>query len=99
MSQLQVRAPAESDIADAVAWYDRQADGLGAEFIRALDASFASILRAPESYPVVHGEIRRALLRRFPYAVFYLLRDDAVIVIACLHGRRHPRRWQGRGAE
>jgi plasmid stabilization system protein ParE len=35
-------------------------------------------------------------LRRFPYSLFYRIIDDQVIVVACMHGRRHPRRWQSR---
>jgi hypothetical protein len=50
----------------------------------------------PERYPVVRGEARRALLRRFPYAVFFVATPDLVSVLACMHARRDPRRWQER---
>jgi toxin ParE1/3/4 len=70
--------------------------GLGAEFVRAVDAVLASIMRDPELYPVAHRNARRVLLRRFPHAVYYLSFTDRVEVAACLHFRRHPRRWHSR---
>jgi plasmid stabilization system protein ParE len=45
---------------------------------------------------LVHGEARRAVLRRFPYSVIYAVREDEIVVIACFHGRRDPKRWQDR---
>jgi len=50
----------------------------------------------PERYPLVRGTVRRALLRRFPYAVFFVATADFVSVLACMHARRDPRRWQER---
>ena len=50
----------------------------------------------PERFPIISGRTRRALLRRFPFGVFYILEPDRVAVTACLHGRRDPRRWQSR---
>jgi plasmid stabilization system protein ParE len=69
---LIVRPPAEADFESAFRWYQEQNLGLGAEFIRAVDAVLASIVREPEAYPVVYRQSRRALLRRFPYAVYFL---------------------------
>jgi plasmid stabilization system protein ParE len=93
---LVVRAEAAADVRGAVRWYEAQAAGLGREFLRAVRALFASLEREPRLYPVAEGEIRRALLRRFPYALYFTLDDEAVIVLACLHVRRDPAAWQGR---
>jgi plasmid stabilization system protein ParE len=51
-----------------------------------------------EAFPQVYGETRRALLERFPYGIYFIsaILNDEVIVLAVLHGRRHPRRWQSR---
>lgn len=46
--------------------------------------------------PVVHRDTRRLLLRRFPYGVFYRLVKDEIVVVGCLHAKRHPRVWRGR---
>ena len=66
------------------------------DFTRAVRTVFSLIDRNPEQFGQVHGEIRRALVRRFPYAIYYVLESDQVSVIACVHTRRHPRRWQSR---
>jgi toxin ParE1/3/4 len=50
---------------------------LAAEFLRALDATIAAVERNPDQFPQVHGEKRRALLRRFPYGVIFSVSDEA----------------------
>ena len=93
---LIVRADAESDVEAAYHWYEERSPGLGAEFLRAVEASLSSVERDPERYPQHYKRARRALLRRFPYALFYVIESDLVEVIGCLHTRRHPRRWRSR---
>ena len=94
--RLVVRAAAEADIVDAALWYEQRAQGLGTEFLRALDVAFAEIARMPDRFPAVHRECRRALLRRFPYAVYFVATPDRISVVACMHARRDPRRWRER---
>jgi plasmid stabilization system protein ParE len=94
--RLVVREAAEADIAEAARWYEQRSPGLGSEFLRAVDVTLAEIARMPERYPIVRGGARRALLRRFPYAVFFVVRPNLVSVIACLHARRDPRHWRER---
>jgi plasmid stabilization system protein ParE len=93
------RDEAEADIAEAALWYERRAVGLGAEFVRSVDACFAIISRQPDIFPVVYRQTRMALLRRFPYLVIYRVFPDFVSVVAVVHGRRHPRHWKTRVAE
>ena len=50
----------------------------------------------PLAYPRVHGETRRAVVRRFPYAIYFRPVSDEVVVLAVMHGRRLPRRWRSR---
>ena len=95
--QLLIRPAAAADIEDAFVWYEQQRPGLGSEFLKVLDNGLAAIRRAPQLHPVVHRDTRRLLLPRFPYGVYYRLYPDAVVVVACMHGRRNPRRWQSRG--
>jgi len=78
MTRLLVRSAAEADMADAALWYEARAVGLGAEFLRAVDVTLAEIQRMPQRFPVVHGTCRRALLRRFPYAVLFLPTAEAI---------------------
>jgi len=93
---IRLRDAAEADVGDALAWYRERGHELGDQFVQALDQCLESIQRNPLAFARVHGEIRRALLRRFPYCDFYIIAASEVVVLACLHGHRDPRIWQGR---
>ena len=93
-----IRPEAEADLAEAFAWYEERRPGLGDRFLLSVEAVLAAIERYPESFPVVYAQVRRALLRRFPYGVFYTVKESAVVVLAVFHCAREPRRWQERGA-
>jgi plasmid stabilization system protein ParE len=84
------------DIADTYNWYEERRTGLGGEFIQEVEASFESMLRHPEMYAIVHESYRRALIRRFPYVVFYEHSGDIVTVYAVLHSSRDPMAWRMR---
>jgi plasmid stabilization system protein ParE len=96
MPEILFRPEAEAEAGDALAWYESKRAGLGNEFLLALDAVVAAILRNPRQYPVVRGPVRRAVMRRFPYAVFFVVDDVRVTVLAVFHGRRSPSCWQRR---
>jgi toxin ParE1/3/4 len=91
MRELIVRSAAEDDILDAALWYEARATGLGGDFIRSVDDCLAAIARAPEQYPVVRGNARRAPARRLPYAVYFVASHQSVEVVACMHVHRDPR--------
>jgi plasmid stabilization system protein ParE len=71
----------------------RTSSRVGEELLFELQAAFDRILENPGSFPVVHRETRRALLRRFPYAVFFRLIGERALVLAVFHGRRDPKTW------
>ena len=87
---------AKADAREAFAWYEERSTGLGFEFLRALRAALSPLSREPQQFPIVLDDIRRTRLRRFPYSVFYVAMAEATIVIAVMHDRRDPRRWQVR---
>ncbi|MEL7224764.1 MAG: type II toxin-antitoxin system RelE/ParE family toxin [Cyanobacteria bacterium P01_D01_bin.36] len=95
---LVIRPEAEFDIQDAYKYYESKETGLGSEFVRAVDACLSKVGRNPESYPVVHKQIRRSLLRRFPYGIFYIIENTTIVVIACFHAKRSPKNWAGRNS-
>ena len=71
--RLIISPEAELDIQDAFKWYEQGSSGLGSEFVRAIDSCFALIGRNPFAYPKVYQQVRRALIRRFPYGVMYVV--------------------------
>lgn len=94
--QVVVRPAAAADIDEAFLWYEGQRAGLGHEFLAAAQTLIDAVARYPLRYPMVRRDTRRALLRRFPYAVYFRTYDEVIVVVACMHGRRDPRRWQVR---
>lgn len=96
MRQLFIQPAAEAEMAESYQWYEKRLPGLGTEFLLTVKATFERIVHAPETFPLVHKNLRRALTRRFPYQVFFLVKEDRIVVIAVLHASRHPRRWMKR---
>jgi plasmid stabilization system protein ParE len=94
--RLVVRPQAEAELAAARNWYETQRAGLGQEFVDDVVTTSAAIAARPLSFPKVHGEKRRAILRRFPYGVFFRTTTDEIIILGVVHGRRHPREWRFR---
>ena len=89
-----VRPAAAADIEEAFLWYERQRAGLGDEFLIAIQSALDKIVAHPNRYPVIRRNTRRMLVHRFPYQIFYRVYDEVVVVVACMHGRRDPLRWQ-----
>ena len=84
---------AEMDIAQAAGWYEANGPGLGDAFVRAVEVALARIGRMPEAYARVEHDVRRILLGRYPFALYYLVNSDEVAVVACMHVRRDPGMW------
>ena len=94
--RMHLRPEAETDIEEAARWYEQQRGGLGDEFLDEVSMTLAAISDNPRLYPVVHKDARRALIHRFPFGIYYRVEETAIIVIAIMHGSRHPKRWQRR---
>ena len=94
--RLVLRPQAEAELLDARDWYEEQCAGLGEAFASEVDMVLARIVQTPLAYPRVQDETRRALIRRFPYAIYFQTMSDEIVVLSVIHGRRHPRRWQSR---
>ncbi|MEH2360756.1 type II toxin-antitoxin system RelE/ParE family toxin [Nostoc sp.] len=93
---LVFRPEVQEELNDAHSWYESQKPGLGDEFLDCVDETVNRISQMPESYLIVYGDIRRAVVRRFPYAVYYRIVSSRVIVTAIFYGRRDPKSWQTR---
>lgn len=84
------------DIGAAHTWYEQCSPGLGAEFLAAIELQLTRLQQAPMLYAEVMEGVRRSLLPRFPYGLFFACRDDRVHVLAVLHHARDPRHWPHR---
>jgi plasmid stabilization system protein ParE len=87
---------ADAELAEARKWYAHQRHNLDLEFMQSIDQALARITANPKQYPIVYMKLRRAVVRRFPFAIFYHISADALEVIAVFHSRRDPQRWKSR---
>lgn len=96
MRRLELRQEAEVEILDAALRYERERRDLGLRFESELDVTIRRITENPLQFPEIEPGVHRALVRIFPYGVFFLLEEPLVLVIAVLHLHRHPDAWKGR---
>ena len=96
MKRLRLTPEAELDVDGTHLWYHRQAPVLAVDFLASVDTCLASIQRQPEACALVDRTMRRALVRRFPYAVFYEVGSTEIMVYGVRHCARNPREWQRR---
>jgi len=88
---------ARAELIDAQDWYENEVPGLGQRFRGAVDAVVGRMSANPRQFPVIYKNLRRALLRRFPYSLLFVLEaDESLTVVACFHGNRDPLHWQKR---
>jgi plasmid stabilization system protein ParE len=95
--RLVVRREAQRDIREAASWYNDQQPDLGVRFLAELGDLLERIRQNPSQFPLVESEVRRGLLRRFPYSVYFVPnRGESVTVLGVLHQNRHPDTWKTR---
>lgn len=87
---LQFLPEVEEDVINGYAWYEAKSRGLGEDFFRMFYASANELSSNPLLYPKVYQDFRRRLIRRFPYAVYFTIDDDRVIVFGLFHCARNP---------
>ena len=95
-AELVLAPEAEQDIHEAYDWYERRRLGLGEEFLSCVDAAIQRIRRTPEIHGQIHENYRRAMVRRFPYVVFYEYDENTVTIYCVFHTSRNPAKWRER---
>ena len=81
----------EEDALSGCAWYEDKAPGLGEELLRVFYACAGEIPRHPLLYRKVYRDFRRCLVRRFPYAIYFRMEENQIIVFGLFHCARDPR--------
>jgi plasmid stabilization system protein ParE len=85
--------PAQAELDDAFSWYEEQAVGLGYEFLDELDQALRLVVSFPELQPQMVTKVRRCLVNRFPYGIYYGRSEDTIVVVAVAHLKRKPAYW------
>ncbi len=89
---IRFRAEVKDDALRAYRWYEDKSIGLGEEFLRIFYANARELVRNPLIYRKIYKNFRRRLLRRFPYAIYFLIENHTIIVFGLFHTARNPRR-------
>lgn len=87
---------ADDDISEAVKWYEDQQSGLANRFLQELQGTFERLRGNPFQFPIEEDEVRQAVLRSFPYTVYFRVNASQVVILAFLHQSRHPATWRTR---
>lgn len=103
MMPIRILAEAEAEIREAILFYEKRQDGLGADLHERIDVAIRAIAETPGRFPEYEGkrvarEFRRVLIDRFPYMVIYELRTDETLIVAVAHTSREPGYWDSRGS-
>ncbi len=93
---LVIRRKARAEFDEAFDWYEEQRAGLGIEFAGHVQSVFDRIAANPELHSLVFRDVRKALVRPFPYSVVYRIRGGRVVVLAVFHNKRNPDIWKSR---
>jgi toxin ParE1/3/4 len=98
VSQPKLTREAQRDIAEATAWYRDRSVRAAEEFLHAISVAFARIANNPTAHPIIDAATgaRRALLKRYPQRVLYLIDGDTLVVFAVMHHRRDDPAWRQR---
>jgi len=94
--ELFFRRIADAEFAESARWYEDQREGLGFEFIDHVQQTLDRIAEDPLRYPIILRDIREAVLSKFPFAIFYRIKQDRVVIISIFHCSRDPSAWQSR---
>jgi len=92
--KLILRQEAERDLTETYKWYNEMVPGLGSDFLAVVERALESIQENPARFPIIHREVRRALLNRFPYGIFFFFEDEKVVVLGVMHTARNPAKWR-----
>jgi len=87
---------ADLDIEETYIWYETLSLGLGKRFFDNIQNTIEYIITNPYMFQVVYKRIRRALVNKFPYGIYYIVENEKVIIIGILHFHRHSSSWEKR---
>ena len=87
---------AETELVEAAQFYEHRVPGLGGHFLDAVNHAVELIIHDPERWNVIEGDVRRYLISRFPYSIYYRSLTEAIRILALKHHSRHPDYWRYR---
>jgi plasmid stabilization system protein ParE len=96
MTRVSFHRLAERELNDAVLYYESESPGLGVIFLDEIERFIEAIANNPSEGIKVRGQVRRRILRRFPYGILYSVKAEGIRILAIMHLKRRPMYWVGR---
>jgi plasmid stabilization system protein ParE len=96
MKRIIILPFAELDIKQTVSYFEEISVDLKLDFIKIIDRSFKEITTNPDTYPIIKYDIRKFIIDRFPFCIYYIHSDEIIYVLAVFHDKRNPKIWQKR---
>ncbi len=96
MKKAVFRQVAKEEVDKAFEWYEAHECGLGRRFVEALNSTISNMETFPKMYQCIRGEVRQAVLKRFPYSVLYIEEENRIVILAVFHQSRDPVIWEER---
>jgi plasmid stabilization system protein ParE len=87
---------AEAEFFAAIDYYEGCGPGLGYDFAIEVHSTIESIRSFPKAWAILEDDLRRCLVRRFPYGIVYSQDGDAIFILAVMHLHRDPEYWRDR---
>jgi toxin ParE1/3/4 len=94
ITQVVLIPEAEADLAEAAKWYEQRLDGLGRELVICIRETLQPLSSLPDHHEEVIPEIRRKMVKRFPYSIFYRSHENRIEVLGIFHNHRDPKAWE-----
>ena len=89
-----LRQEARDEFDDAFDWYEQQRPGLSMDLVAEVQGVFDRISATPKLFPQIFKDVRRAVMLRFPYSIFYRIEPRQIVLLAVFHSKRNPKIWR-----
>jgi len=96
MKELRILLEAKEEMIASAKYYDKKAPDLGNEFLDEINRIVDEIAISPNRWPIIESNIRRVILKRFPYSIFYIEKEKEIIILAIAHQKRRGYYWKKR---
>ncbi|MDP1726180.1 MAG: type II toxin-antitoxin system RelE/ParE family toxin [Bacteroidota bacterium] len=87
---------ADAELYESALWYNEQKEHLGIEFIEEVEIALNLLKSNPFLCAVVHADFRMALMKRFPFEIFYSIDDNRILIHHIFHSSRNPKIWKNK---
>jgi plasmid stabilization system protein ParE len=94
--RIEFHPEAYSEMLESARFYEQRAEGLGLDFLAAVEETTVRIQQYPDAGPIEGARVRKRIVFGFPFTILYQRREDAILIAAVMHQHRRPGYWKDR---